>query len=50
MVVYKSTTRYIYQSWCEGGPEKATNAATKNGWFNMEKHYQWFKEASTYLI
>ncbi len=50
MVVYKSTTGSVYQSLCEGGPDKATYAATKNGWFNMEKHNQWFKEASTYLI
>jgi hypothetical protein len=50
MVVYKSTTGVVYQSWCEGGPDGTTYAATKNGWFNMDKFNQWFKQAGIYLL
>ncbi len=35
----------MFPDWCEGGPVGATYAATKNGWFTMEKHNQWFKQA-----
>jgi hypothetical protein len=50
MVIYKSPTGGIYPGWCDGGPEGATYAATKNGWFNMEKHNQWFKQASVHPL
>ncbi len=50
MVVYKSTTGVVYQSWCEGGPDGTAYAATKNGWFNMDKFNQWFKQAGIYLL
>jgi hypothetical protein len=45
MVVYASPTGGMFPDWCEGGPVGATYAATKNGWFTMEKHNQWFKQA-----
>lgn len=44
MVVYKSGTGCVYQTWCEGGPEGATYAANKSGWFDMQKFNQWFKQ------
>jgi hypothetical protein len=51
MVIYKSTKSVLYHSWTGGpagsgkeGPPQATYAATKNGWFNMEKFNQWFKK------
>jgi uncharacterized HAD superfamily protein len=46
MVVYQSSTGTAYQKWCEGGPEGTTYAATKSGWFTMEKYNQWFKQVS----
>jgi hypothetical protein len=49
MVVYKSGTGAVYQSWCEGGPAGTTYAASKNGWFDMSKFNQWFKEARVLL-
>jgi transposase-like protein len=49
MVVYKSGTGSVYQSWCEGGPAGTTYAASKNGWFDMSKFNQWFKEARVFL-
>jgi hypothetical protein len=49
MVVYKSGTGAVYQSWCEGGPAGTTYAASKNGWFDMSKFNQWFKEARALL-
>lgn len=47
MTVFKSSTGAVYQSWCEGGPDGATYAATKSGWFDMEKFNQWFKQVRT---
>ncbi len=44
MTVYKSGTGSVYQSWCEGGPDGATYAATKTGWFDMDKFNQWIKQ------
>jgi hypothetical protein len=44
MTVYKSGTGSVYQSWCEGGPDGATYAATKTGWFDMDKFNQWMKQ------
>lgn len=43
MVLYKSTTGICYDMWIEGGPEGTTYAASKSGWFDMEKFNQWFK-------
>jgi hypothetical protein len=48
MVVYQCATGTTYQKWGEGGPPGATYAATKTGWFNMEKFNQWFKQARVY--
>jgi hypothetical protein len=44
MVIYKSGTGSVYQSWCEGGPEGASYAASKSGWFDMAKFNQWFRD------
>jgi hypothetical protein len=44
MILYKSTTGSVYASWCEGGPDGATYAANKSGWFDMDKFTLWFKE------
>ncbi len=44
MTLYKSTTGSVYQSWCEGGPDGATYAASKSGWFDMEKFTLWFRQ------
>lgn len=44
MTVYKSINGVVYQNWCEGGPEGATYAASKSGWFDMEKFNVWFKQ------
>jgi hypothetical protein len=45
MVLYKSGTGSVYQSWCEGGPEGTTYAANKSGWFDMTMFNMWFKQA-----
>ena len=57
MVIYKSTKAVLYYSWCGGppgsstaGPAGATYAATKNGWFNMDKFNLWFKKERVYLL
>jgi hypothetical protein len=50
MVLYKSATGSVYGMWTEGGPDGTTYAASKNGWFTMEKFNQWFKEASVYFF
>lgn len=50
MVLYKSQTGSVYASWCEGGPEGTTYAATKSGWFDMSKFVQWFKQAGIYTF
>jgi hypothetical protein len=44
MILYKSTTGSVYSSWCEGGPDGATYAANKSGWFDMDKFTLWFKK------
>lgn len=44
MVVYKSGTGSVYASWCEGGPDGTTYAASKSGWFDMSKFNQWFTQ------
>lgn len=44
MVVYKSGTGSVYASWCEGGPDGTTYAASKSGWFDMNKFNQWFTQ------
>lgn len=44
MVVYKSATGVVYSSWCEGGPDGTTYAASASGWFDMGKFNQWFKQ------
>ncbi len=44
MTLHKSGTGSVYQSWCEGGPDGATYAATKNGWFDADKFNQWVKQ------
>jgi hypothetical protein len=49
MVVYKSGNGVVYQNWCEGGPEGATYAASRSGWFDMSKFNQWFKQASPFM-
>jgi len=48
MVVYKSQSGSIFPFWCEGGPEGATYAASKNGWFDMAKFNQWFKDVRVF--
>jgi transposase-like protein len=50
MTVFKSSTGSVYQSWCEGGPDGATYAATKSGWFDMEKFNQWFKQVCYHYL
>jgi hypothetical protein len=44
MTVYKSATGSVYTSWCEGGPAGSVYAASKSGWFDMQKFNQWFQE------
>jgi hypothetical protein len=44
MVIYKSGTGSVYQSWCEGGPDGACYAASKSGWFAMPQFNQWFRD------
>jgi DDE superfamily endonuclease len=50
MVVYKSSTTSVYNSWCDGGPDGAAYAATKSGWFDMDKFNQWFTKAGFKLV
>jgi hypothetical protein len=50
MVVYKSGNGIVYQNWCEGGPEGATYAASKSGWFDMSKLNQWFKQGGLQIF
>ncbi len=49
MTLFKSANGTVFQSWCEGGPEGATYAANKSGWFDMDKFNQWFKEVSAFI-
>ena len=34
-IVYKVNN--CYESWCQGGPEGAIYAATKSGWFDINR-------------
>lgn len=43
MVVYKAASEAPWGMWTEGGPAGATYAASKSGWFDMNKFNQWFK-------
>jgi hypothetical protein len=46
MVVYQSGTGSVYTSWTLDGPEGATYAASKSGWFDMSKFNQWFTQVT----
>jgi hypothetical protein len=49
MVVYQCPTGSLFQTWCEGGPEGTVYSSTRNGWFDMERFNQWFKEVCSIL-
>jgi len=42
MVIFKSPSGVLYQTWCEKGPEGTTYGATQSGWMDMNTFNQWF--------
>lgn len=42
MVVFKSPSGQLYETWCENGPPGTTYAATPSGWMDMTTFNQWF--------
>jgi hypothetical protein len=50
MTVYKSGNGVVYQNWCEDGPEGATYAASKSGWYDMAKFNQWFRQVRFFFV
>ncbi|MBM3938750.1 MAG: hypothetical protein FJ333_08900 [Sphingomonadales bacterium] len=42
MTLYQSTTGAVYDTWCEGGPDGSTYAATKRGWIDTNSFNLWF--------
>jgi hypothetical protein len=48
MVVYQSGSGALFKDWCVGRPEGTLYASSKNGWFDMNKFNQWFRDVRSF--